>query len=360
MKILHITVTAQIGGGPEHIWRLANGLKRKGVAQCIATPDDAPYHARYASLIGEDNIVQLPHRKFTLRAFVRLARFARKKRCTIIHSHGKGAGVYGRLLSLILNIPCVHTYHGIHLPQHPLFKKAYCILEKCFGRITEYGIAVSPGEQSALVELGFIPKSRSRLIPNGVFVPAKIEARQSRQPFNVAHVSRFDPKQKNSAQVVAIAEILKESNRLDGIHFTMIGDGPERQQIEEHIRALGLASAFTFLGSLGDTRPELQKAHLALSTSRWEGLPLALLEAQSEGLPVVATKVIGNEDAILGDKTGFLYDIDAPAEAADAILRLKDDADLWNAFSQAAYHFVHESFGEQSMIDRTLSVYQEI
>ena len=99
-KILLISVRADFGGGPEHIYRLVQKLKDE-IEIYIACPNDYPYWNRYERLVNAERMIRIPHRKFKLYAVSSLIFFLHKHQIDLIHSHGKGAGIYGRTLRLI-------------------------------------------------------------------------------------------------------------------------------------------------------------------------------------------------------------------------------------------------------------------
>ncbi len=96
-----------------------------------------------------------------------------------------------------------------------------------------------------------------------------------------------------------------------------------------------------------------------ISTSRWEGLPLALLEAMAHGVPVIATDVDGNRDAVATDVNGVLFKLSEPAGAAAALSRLADDPEYWRKLSAAGRRRAEQEFSAQGMVDATFALYSE-
>ena len=97
-----------IAGGPaiEHVYQLSRQL----LGQCavyIAAPREEPYWERYVRLVGETRVCEIPHRRFSLGALRRLTEWCRTQNIEILHSHGRAAGLYGRLGRLSLS------------PRHP-------------------------------------------------------------------------------------------------------------------------------------------------------------------------------------------------------------------------------------------------
>ena len=109
-----------------------------------------------------------------------------------------------------------------------------------------------------------------------------------------------------------------------------------------------------------DLSPFFKQAHCYLSTSRWEGMPLAVLEAMSYGVPIVASAVVGNKDLVEHGKTGFLYSRKSPKEAVDQILDLSQSEALRTSMGNSAREIVEELFSEKLMIKRTKETYNQL
>ncbi|WP_172640039.1 glycosyltransferase [Desulfovibrio sp. X2] len=361
LRVLEITLSAAIGGGPEHVDQLLRNLP-SDVETLVAAPRDYPYWERYAARVGASKMLQLPHRRFRPGALLALARFARARHVDILHSHGKGAGLYGRLASLLTGIPCVHTFHGIHIGgMGRIGRAAYLRLETFLGRRTARCIAVSRGERDQALSLGFAPSSSLRLIENGVALsssPREAVFPEAR-PCSVVQATRFDYA-KNSGLLVDVARALRDFGRLDDFVFTLLGDGNGREEVRQAAEAAGVAHRFVFKGMVEDVRPFLREAFCYLSTSRWEGLPLSVLESLAEGLPVVASDVVGNRDCVRPGKVGFLYPLDSPRQAAEALLTLRDAPTLWVAFSRNASQECARLYDVALMAEKIRSVYEEV
>lgn len=154
MRILQVTASSLPGGGPEHLWQLARHLPRE--MECfIAAPRCDPYWPRFAETVGSERLFELPERRFSPSALARLARWARRQGIEIIHSHGKGAGVYGRPAALLAGARSIHTFHGIHLGYPQPLRSCYIHLERLLCAMSRTCIAVSPGEAEEARALGF-------------------------------------------------------------------------------------------------------------------------------------------------------------------------------------------------------------
>jgi glycosyltransferase involved in cell wall biosynthesis len=148
MNILHISVRADFGGGPEHMFQqITDQIDRHGISVFLACPKDYPYYDQYCHAVGQENVLLIPHRKFNIFRSLALLKYVYSNKIDIIHSHGKGAGIYGRFLRIFSGIPCVHTFHGLHVGEYTKLKKRiYIGLERFLGVFTKQVICVSDGE----------------------------------------------------------------------------------------------------------------------------------------------------------------------------------------------------------------------
>ena len=353
MRILFLTVRADFGGGPEHLYQLVRHCAAD-VEAFVACPDEAPYAERYRALVGADRVTWLPHRSFRLSALFSLWRHARRIAPNVIHSHGKGAGIYSRLLGMMLRVPVLHTYHGFHVGGYgPLMSFIYQWIERFLCLATRAFICVSKGEAAQIAAARLTPAHKLRVIPNGVEIPQDVE--RPHWPGGrllIVAANRFDH-QKNPDLLIDIASELRS---FVDFRMDVIGTGPRSQDIGERVRRSGLQDRVVLHGAVTDPRRFFRSAHEFLSTSRWEGLPLALLEAMSEGLCILATDVVGNADAVTHGSDGFLFR--DCAEACEALRSL--DPQTWRRLSRAARERAASHHSVEVMANSTRRVWIEV
>lgn len=321
----------------------------------VACPNETPYWERFVSLIGQDRMIEIPHRKFSLPGLFHLIRFIIAHDISIVHSHGKGAGIYGRLLSLFLNRPCVHTFHGIHINQYSrLFRLIYINLERFLSWFTSRLVAVSHGEYAIIRKLRLCNPQKLVVIENGVDIPLQIidgKALFSKEKLIVLTMSRFNY-QKNTELLIPIIQQIEAHQRLDRFQFVILGSGENQARLQAEVNKLNIGANLIFQGAVDNPQDFLNSSFCYLSTSRWEGLPLSVIEAMSFGLPIIATDVVGNNDLVVHDKNGFLYNLANPEDAAMYLLQLADDFELWQKFSVAAKDNVIKRFSLKQMASK--------
>ncbi|MDR2726961.1 MAG: glycosyltransferase, partial [Deltaproteobacteria bacterium] len=355
---LFLILRADIGGGSEHLWHLLKNLPPETRAR-VACPRDYPYYERYRECVGAENILILPHRRFCLSALWRLRSFCRERGVVVLHSHGKGAGLYSRLLALLTGLPCVHTFHGVHMREYGSLKKhLYRWCERFLSLWTRAAIAVSEGERAQILAEGLMPAAKLRLVVNGVGIPATAAGEPAGPPFRVISMSRFTY-QKHSEFLVEIAQALRQRGRLGDFRFILVGDGPGRSGLMADAEARGLAGSLECPGASLEPHTFFAGAFCYLSTSRWEGMSLGVLEALAHGLPAVVTDVVGNRDAVSDNETGFLYPEGDADAAASALCRLADDPDLRRTLGARAREHARQRHDARKMAADTLALLRD-
>jgi len=155
--------------------------------------------------------------------------------------------------------------------------------------------------------------------------------------------------------VEAVAMLDKEVR--DKCLFAIIGEGTEKKKLEDRIQKLGLADIFKLLGNVPDASRYLKAFDAFILPSRKEGFPYTLLEALQAGLPIIATDVGGNSEAI-GD-AGILVRPEDPKSLAGAICQIINGSDNLVGFSQKA-KTRSVDFTEERMLKETEKVYEKV
>lgn len=361
-NILFITIRSDIGGGSKHLNSVFENLKNDFVI-FIAAPIDEPFGKIWSDEL-KDKFFQLPHRKFSVSYYLRLISFVKKNKIRIIHAHGKGAGIYARLIKLFNpSVKVIFTWHGFHIETYgALTKKFYLLIEKILSKLTDLFINVSESERKACVAHNIYYEKKSIVIYNGIkdeFKPAdKISVRKKlnlpEDKFIVINISRFD-KTKNAKAFVETAALLRTN---DEIFFILAGDGEEKKELVEMIEQRNLKNIF-LPGFIYNPIEYLRSADVYLSASLSEGLPYTLLEASMCGLPIIASDVRGNNEIVQNDWNGYLFDLLTITQVVEKILALKNNPVVYKKFSDNARRFFLDKFAEQKMIFKLKEVYEK-
>jgi glycosyltransferase involved in cell wall biosynthesis len=147
------------------------------------------------------------------------------------------------------------------------------------------------------------------------------------------------------------------SERRPDVRFLMVGDGPLREKARQRAASCGLGDRIVMPGNEKDTADAIAAMDVFLLTSRLEGFPNVLVEAQALGVPVVTTDGGGAAETLIQGKTGYAVRPHSADLLADVILRILSDSSWREAARQTSQRFVRERFSISQMLDRTLDAY---
>jgi glycosyltransferase involved in cell wall biosynthesis len=292
----------------------------------------------------------------------------KSRRIDLIHTHSSKAGIIGRWAAHLAGVPCVvHTVHGwsFNDTQPPARRRAYINLERSAARISDRLIVVASRNKEQGLTLGIGDAAKYELLHSGIdadeFAHPTVPREQVREDlgfgpdqFVVGSLSCLKPQKAPLDFVRAAAAAHAEDPRL---RFFLAGDGELRPAVEALIRELGVEDVVRVLGWRRDAVDLLHAMDLFMLTSRFEGLPRAVLQAMAAGVPVVATAVDGTPEIVEHERTGLLVPAGRPDEAAAAIVRLAGDSTQRTRCIEAARKRLNASFDIRVMVRRLDRLY---
>lgn len=198
-------------------------------------------------------------------------------------------------------------------------------------------------------------RSRSHVIPLGVDLERFASGRRVLDGTIVGNVARLAD-QKGHRTLLAAASLVLE-HRPD-LRFAIAGDGELRHELE--LLAAPLGDRVVFLGARDDIPDVLASLSVFAYPSRFEGLCLAVIEAQAAGVPVVATPVGGIRETVVDGETGFLVPVGDAESLAERICFCLDHPEEARRVAEEARRRVREHYSEQRMVAETLALYDRI
>ena len=239
-----------------------------------------------------------------------LKKLLRELHPQVIHTH-LHALKYAALASR--NIPIVHTVHN-QAAQEAVFLDQQ-IGKYLFRRGKAQPVALTREVQQSVAELYGLPEAKIPVITNGIDLSRCGEKSDYalHYPVELLHVGRFFP-QKNHAAILGAAALLKKRGINARIHC--YGDGPLLEQTRRAAQEQGLAGQVLFEGVTSDVFTPMSQADLFILPSRWEGMPMTIIEAMGTGLSVIASRVGGVPDMVTDGESGLLIEPTAEALAA--------------------------------------------
>ena len=298
-----------------------------------------------------------------VRAILSLRRYIRARGpFDVVHGHSSKGGAIARLAAVGLCSARVYTPHALRTLDPELSRgerMLYEFVERVLGRsLTAAFVGVAPEEAREARRLG-IPPERTHVVPNGLVLPVMPDRAIVRASYGLddGHVclmwiGRLAP-QKAPDRFVRLFSSL--AGEFPEVRALMIGAGPLESRLGDLVRDLGLADR---LRMIKDQHAVLSMpaADIFVITSRYEGLPYVLLEAQSLGLPVVGFEVGGLSTVVDRGATGFVVPQDDEAGFHAALRRLVSDAGLRRAMGDAARRR-GQCFQLDDMVDRIEALY---
>ena len=344
MKVLHVVADGRPGGGTTNVLALAEDQRALGHDVTLLTD-----HGSYAADVARASDVAVEEAAFfTSRFDPRLPRAIARTVGTVapdvVHVHGARAGFLYALTPRRTSVPSVYTVRGYHfLRKPPGARHAAALAERLASARTDLTVHVCAYDARLASAWGLTATARSRVIHNGIRrsdVPAAAEG----DPRLVVTLGRL-AHQKDPHMVVAVAERLAA----EGFRFRLIGGGPLEVAVHRAIEAAGLRDVVEVTGALprAHALAAMRDAGVFFLPSRWEGFPIAPIEAMEMGLPVVLSNVSGMPE-VVGDDGGVLVDTHDPAAYAEALRSVvRDDASratmVARARERVANHFTRDA-----------------
>jgi glycosyltransferase involved in cell wall biosynthesis len=306
--------------------------------------------------------------KFDPMVLPAMVRLITSQRVDLVVSVGNGGDrmFWSSLACLITGRRLVVWCHSQPTLRSPTFSRKNRILQ----RVPHTFVAVSAGQALALTQIRHIPPSRINLIenalPDAFEVPAQKPSAQQRTRFRrqlklsakaflIATVANLRSVKGHDILIDAAAEVL---NNNKNIYFLLIGVGPQRPEILQHIIQRGIDDKhILFLGQRLDVTDILRNCDLFVSSSYTESFGLAVLEAMSAGLPVISTDSAGPRCLIEHNRTGLLTPVGQPERLARAIVNLLNAPQRRNRLAEKAQQFAQQ---KRFYIDTMVQAFEDL
>jgi glycosyltransferase involved in cell wall biosynthesis len=382
-KVLRVIARLNMGGPALHVAYLASGLREHGydttlVAGSLARGEDSMEFVADELGVKVERLRGLRRDISPIRdvlAVLRLAQLIRRERPTILHTHTAKAGAVGRLAALVSGDArppiVVHTFHGHVLRGYfgPLRTLGFRLLERWLARGTDALVAVSPEVRDDLVRLGVAPREKFTVVRLGIELEERLggasngrdETRRvlgiGPERFTVGWIGRMTGVKRTGDVLLAFKELRERG--VDAV-LCMVGDGPEREQVEQRAHDLGIMRDTLFLGYQENVAPFYSAFDAMILPSGNEGTPVSAMESLAAGRPVVATRVGGVPDVVRDGEDGFLVELGDVRELAGALARLADDPELRVRMGEAGRARVLPRYAVQRLVDDVDRLYRAL
>lgn len=373
IRVATLVDRLSVQGGAEHLALLiATRLDRERFEStlCVSRwpppPDDAnEAPATALARLEETGTRFLPlrrTRKLEFAAWARLARFIRRERVDVLHTHTFGSNAFGALVASATGVPVLLAHeHTWSYEGRPLRR---FLDRELIARRADRFIAVSREDQRRMVAVERIKPERTIFVPNGIPPSPPPTGRDVRAELGIGPgvpvIGTVGVLRAQKAHHL----LVRAAGELSATHPDMIvliaGQGPEQPTLEGLARDLGIGSRVRFLGFRDDVSDLLRALDVAVSCSDYEGSPLAVMEYMDAACPIVATAVGGVPDLIDDGVHGLLVPSGNSQALARAIGSLLSDPERGARLGARAQGRRRAEFDIDTLVGRLEALYQDL
>lgn len=283
-----------------------------------------------------------------LMAFFYLLKVLRSEQFDVVHLHSSKAGFLGRIACKLMGIERViyspHSGAFLRTDISVFKQKLFRNLEVFANRFSGVVICTSDSEHKAFTEAGIL----SKYINNGAYYSKELDKKITKPIFRVLSCGNIC-EQKNPSEFNELAQRLEHDPRFE---FVWVGDGEQRHLLtSSNIKITGWIPRERVL-------KHLRQADLYISSSSWEGMPYAVLEAMSQECPLLLSPCVGNIDLIPEGKNGHFFD--STDEAYDRILEFFVLKDKGSRMGRESRRLIKDKFNAETCISMYYANYEKL
>jgi glycosyltransferase involved in cell wall biosynthesis len=286
----------------------------------------------------------------------------RRERVDVLHAHMFGSNVGGTVIGRLARVPVIVAHeHTWSFEGRPLRR---FVDREVIGRGSTVFVAVSRDDQRKMIEIEGVNPEKILHVPNGIAAPPPPSGADVRSELGIppgvpliGTVSVLRPQKALDVFVRASAELLREDPDL---RVLLAGDGPLKGELTELVHSLGVQDRLLMPGYRSDASDVIAALDVAISSSAFEGSPLAVMEYMESARPIVATRVGGVPDLIEDGVHGLLVDPGDDTALAAAIRRMLADPEAARRMGEAAQERRRHEFTVELMVRRFEALYERL
>jgi len=359
LKILHISRTMNQGGAEKIVYQLAKGNKAKKAEVYVASSGGV-----YVSQLSKHEI---PHLKIfdleckkpqiVAKNLWALAKLVRKKKIEVIHTHHRMAACYAVILKIFFpKVHLVYTAHNVFYDKKKLTKLS----------LTKTNIiAVGNHVKMNLMQEFHIPEERIDVIYNSVEIfenqemhlNPKLSSLKQQGYVLLGAIGRLSEQKGMDVFVNAFSKIKKEHSKVKAV---IIGDGEQREELQNLICERGLEKDVFILGYQEHVTSLISQLDLVVMPSRWEGFPLTPIEVFAMKKTIVASDIGGINEIVKDHENGLLVAADDVEAFVAAIQKLMREETFKNRLEENARKYYEENFAYLIFVEKYNLFYQKM
>ena len=358
MRILHTEWSDDLGGQEKRVLAEAAGLRDRKHSVSLICREHAKI--RGEAIKSGLEVHTLPMRKlYDIASIIKLSQFLKVNRFDIINTHSGVDSWIGGIASRIAGVPVLVRTRHLNIP----LKRS---LLNFIHYLPDMYITCGENMRETLVKQCHFPSEKVISIPTGVNLEffhtkrnpeAKLRYGLDKDAIVITNVGIF---RKVKGHEVTLKAVVKVLNHFPRAKFLLVGDGPDKKELEEMANKMGIGKHILFPGFI-DNIPEIYSfTDIAILSSWSEGLPQSLLQAMAAGVPVIATNVGGVPEVVVHEESGILIEAGDHEALADGIIRIFNEPDLAGRLTEKAKRLVMKEHSIDHMLDRIENLYREM
>jgi glycosyltransferase involved in cell wall biosynthesis len=368
VRVAHVIHDLRIGGTERRMLAVLAGLDRERYDPLLVCVDGLGDLTAEATALGLEPIVLGRRRRHDASGIPRLAWLLRERRVEIVHGWLALANAFGRLAAVLARTPVRVAAEGAAVTTVDARRaRRNAAVERVLAPITDAYVVNSQSVAASLQAQG-IPPRKIVVIPNGVAVPEAVDA-AARERLRadlgarpddelIGMVARLDPDFKDHETFLRVVSALASGGR--PVTAAVIGDGPAREHLERRATELGIAGRVVFTGFRRDASVLVSVLDVSVLLSYSEGFSNVLLESMAAGVPLVATAIPPNREAVTHEETGILVRVSDVEQTVAAVRRLLDDRSYAQSLAAAARRRVVEIYTRDAQAQATMALYERL
>ena len=373
VNLLFVITKLELGGAQKQLLSLASRLDKEKFQIHLFTAKDGLLLQEALSIRGlkmrRSPFLERPiNPLFDLLALIEIYWFIKKNNIEVVHTHSSKAGILGRWAARLAGTKIIlHTVHGwsFHGYQN-ILARVFCIwLERLTAQFTDKLIVVSDYDRQEGLRSHIGIQEKYSLIRYGIdFREFSVRNNSVRTDLGinlddlvVGMVSCLKP-QKSPQDFIKLVFRIKQN--FSNTKFLLVGDGFLRKETKMLISMYGLQRDVILFGWRQDVPRILSAMDIFVLTSLWEGLPIAVLEAMSSSLPVVATNTGGIREVVREGINGFLVEPHDIERMLYRVTLLLKNCDLRLNLGKHAKDSLGEDFSLENMLKKSEHLYIDL
>jgi glycosyltransferase involved in cell wall biosynthesis len=366
IRVLQLGSPAGLFGAERWILALARHLPSAQVHTTIGVIQDCgdgtPDLCTHAEALGFDTVTIRAPGRTSHAAVPQLRALIRERGIEVLNTHFYKSTILGALAVRGTGCSLLATPHGWSVDAGLKLQFYEWLDRLAFG----WADAVSPLSPELERSLRRLPWVATRLHPirNGVDlsevdastdVDTELAARRREGGFVVGYIGQLITRKRLDTLIDAFAAL-----DVPGKCLVIVGDGPQRAEIEARAQHVGLSDRVRFLGFREDRLALLRGFDVIVLPSSLEGIPRCLMEAMAAGVPMVSSDIAGSRELVHHDRTGLMFPLGQPQALTAALRRLADDPALRARLAASARDRVHAEFSAAAMAERYVQLFRSL